>query len=665
MPKSNKDSAENMSAAAPEERARRKIDRLLEACGWQVQDRAAMNIYAGRGVAVREFVMPGAGEADYLLYADGQAIGVVEAKPEDWTLRGVELQSSGYMEGLPEEIPAHRRPLPFGYETTGERTQFTNALEPDARSREVFAFHRPEELIRLVSQRKQVRERLKEMEALNTDGLWSAQIESVENLERSLCEGRLRSLIQTTMGSGKTYTAVSAVYRLIRFAGAKRVLFLVDRKNLGTQALTEFQQYVSPCNGYSFAEEYNVQLLRTNRIDEASRVVITTVQRLYSMLQGVEDFEDEREEGSLFEADPEAASKVGGESLPVVYNRRIPIETFDFIVVDECHRSIYNLWRQVLEYFDASIIGLTATPSKHTIGFFWGNLVMEYSHRRAVTDGVNVDGVVYRIRTRITQGGATLEAEPDFFVPRRDRRTRARRYTELDDDLIYTAGQLDRDVVSEQQIRLVVRTFKDKLFTEIFPGREIVPKTLIFAKDDAHAEDITRIVREEFGKGNDFCQKITYRTTGKKPEELLQEFRTAYNLRIAVSVDMIATGTDVKPLECLLFMRNVKSANYLEQMKGRGTRVVDKATLNTVTSDTEAKTHFVIVDAVGVLEGDKSESQPLERQPSVPLEKLLRTVATGVEGPDLASTLASRLSRLDKRADPVAKQELADLAGRT
>ena len=501
------------------------------------------------------------------------------------------------------------------------------------------------------------------MEAPNTDGLWPAQVEAIDNLERSLSEGRPRSLIQMTMGSGKTYTAVSAVYRLIRFAGAKRVLFLVDRKNLGTQALTEFQQYVSPYNGYSFAEEYNVQHLRTNRIDEASRVVITTVQRLYSMLQGVEEFEDEREEGSLFEADPESASKVGGESLPVIYNRRIPIETFDFIVVDECHRSIYNLWRQVLEYFDASIIGLTVTPSKHTIGFFWGNLVMEYSHRRAVTDGVNVDGVVYRIRTRITEGGATLEAEPDFFVPRRDRRTRARRYTELDDDLIYTAGQLDRDVVSEQQIRLVVRTFRDKLFAEIFPGREIVPKTLIFAKDDAHADDITRIVREEFGKGNDFCQKITYRTTGKKPEELLQEFRTAYNPRIAVSVDMIAIGTDVKPLECLLFMRNVRSANYLEQMKGRGTRVVDKATLNTVTSDTEAKTHFVIVDAVGVLEGDKSESQPLERQPSVPLEKLLKTVATGVESPDLASTLASRLSRLDKRAAPGAKQKLAELAG--
>ena len=641
----------------PERRAREKIDLLLEECGWRVQDRDGMNIYASRGVAVREFAIPGVGAADYLLYADGKAVGVVEAKPEEWTLRGVEPQTGGYMAGLPEEIPAFRRPLPFQYETTGTVTQFTNALEPEARSREVIAFHRPEELVRLARSKTQVRESLGGMPPLVEEGLWPAQVEAIKNLEESFAENRPRALIQMATGSGKTFTAVSAVYRLIKFAGAKRVLFLVDRKNLGTQTLTEFQQYVSPYNGYSFTDEYNVQHLRSNRVDDASRVVITTVQRLYSMLRGEDEFDEEREEGSHFE------TASGGGPLPVAYNPRIPLETFDFVVVDECHRSIYNLWRQVLEYFDAFLIGLTATPSKQTIGFFYDNLVMEYSHRRAVTDGVNVEGEVYRIRTKITAGGATLEAEPDFYVPRRDRRTRARRYAELDDDLTYTANQLDRDVVSEGQIRLVVKTFKDKLFTEIFPGRENVPKTLVFAKDDSHADDVTRIVREEFGKGNDFCQKITYRTTGKKPETLLQEFRTDFYPRIAVSVDMIATGTDVKPLECLLFMRNVKSANYLEQMKGRGTRVVDRATLNAVTPDTDAKTHFVIVDAAGVLEGDKTESQPLERQPHVPLEKLLRSVATGIANPDLASTLASRLIRLDKRISPEERTQLASLAG--
>jgi type I restriction enzyme, R subunit len=209
--------------------------------------------------------------------------------------------------------------------------------------------------------------------------------------------------------------------------------------------------------------------------------------------------------------------------VPVEYNPRIPIETFDFIIPDECHRSIYNLWRQVLDYFDAFLIGLTATPTKQTIGFFNNNLVMEYGHEQAVADGVNVGFDVYRIRTRITEQGAKLEQEPGRFIPHRDKRTRVKRYAELDDDVTYSANQLDRDVVAEDQIRLVVRTFRDRLFTEIFPGRKEVPKTLVFAKDDSHAEDITRIFREEFGAGNDFCQKITYKTTGKKPEDLLSD----------------------------------------------------------------------------------------------------------------------------------------------
>ncbi len=508
----------------PEERARKEIDRHLRESGWAVQDYPEMNIYAATGVAVREFPLrKGHGTVDYLLYADGKAIGSVEAKPEGFTLRGVETQSGKYAEGLREGMAAYGPALYFSYETTGTVTQFTNALEPDARSREIFAFHRPEELIRLVRKKEQVRTALRNMPPLIEEGLWDAQIRAIKGLEKSLVENRPRSLVQMTMGSGKTFTAVASVYRLIKFADANRVLFLVDRKNLGAQTLREFQQYVSPYTNRAFTDEYNVQHLRSNTIDPVSRVCITTVQRLYSMLKGEEHYEEEAEEGSMFEGEP----VLGGEPLPVVYNPSIPIETFDFIVVDECHRSIYNLWRQVLEYFDASIIGLTATPSKQTIGFFFGNLVTEYGHKEAVADGVNVGFDVYRIRTKVTEQGATLEDDPDYLVPHRDRRTRARRYAALDADLTYTANQLDRDVVNESQIRLVVRTFKERLFTEIFPGREWVPKTLVFCKDDSHADDVTRIIREEFGKGNDFCQKITYRTTGKKPEEILAEFRNS------------------------------------------------------------------------------------------------------------------------------------------
>ncbi len=641
----------------PEQKARQQIDRQLEQAGWIVQDYRQMHITAGLGVAVREFPLT-TGYADYMLYADAKAIGSVEAKPEGFGLMGVAEQSAKYSIGLPKLLPNWEVPLPFAYESTGTECRFTNRKEPDARSRLVFTFHRPEELIRLVNLDQQVRGLLKAMPDLNTGNLWKVQIESIQKLEESLAANRPRALIQMATGSGKTFTAVNFCYRLIKYAEAKRILFLVDRNNLGKQTLNEFQQFVSPVNGYKFTEEYGVQHLKKNTIAPASKVCITTIQRLYSMLKGEDDFQEENEEGSLFETE----NSLFKEPLPVVYNQKIPIEMFDFIVVDECHRSIYNIWRQVLEYFDASLIGLTATPTKQTIGFFGGNMVQDYAHEQAVVDGVNVGFDVYRIETKITKDGAKLTREPGVFVPHRDRRTKGKKYKELDNDLTYTANQLDRDVVSENQIRLVIGTFRDKL-PEIFPGRTEVPKTLVFAKTDLHAEDIVRIIREEFGKGNDFCQKITSKSTGKKPDELLSEFRNSYFPRIAVTVDMIATGTDVKPLECLIFMRNIRSLGYFEQMKGRGCRVVDPDVLQSVTPDAKHKTHFVIVDAVGVCEDEKSATKPMDRKPSVPLDKILNLVAAGAASDDVVSTLASRLSRLDQEVDPIQQAAIKKASG--
>ncbi|QDV12239.1 Type-1 restriction enzyme R protein [Rosistilla oblonga] len=665
----------------PEQKARQEIDKQLEAAGWIVQDFRDLHITASLGVAVREFRLK-TGNADYLLYVDAQIIGVIEAKPENHTLTGVETQSAKYMSGMPEEYPHYRLPLPFAYESTGAVTQFTNTLNPDPRSREVFTFHRPEELLRLVELETQVRGRLQQLPKLNTQRLWPVQIKAIQKLEQSLAQNRPRALIQMATGSGKTFTAASFIYRLIKFADAKRVLFLVDRANLGRQTLREFQQYVSPYNGMTFTDEYNVQHLKKNAVDPVSRVCISTIQRVYSILQGDSDFEEANEEGSMFET---AWVK---EPVPVGYNPSLPIEEFDFIVCDECHRSIYNLWRQVLEYFDSFIIGLTATPSKQTIGFFNNNLVMDYGHNQAVADGVNVGFDVFRIKTKVTTDGATLEGEPGLFIPHRDRRTRQQVLREVTGDYKYAGKQLDRDVVNPNQIRLVVRTFRDRMFQDMFPGRTEVPKTLVFAKDDSHADDITKIIREEFGRGNDFCQKITYRTgfvqvtkkvkdkDGKevektvwektanlKPEEVLAEFRNSYNPRIAVTVDMISTGTDVKPLECLLFMRTINSSNYYEQMKGRGVRIIDPDALMMVTPDAKCKDRFVLVDAVGVTEQKKSDSSPIDRKPSVPLKRVLETVAKGVVDPDLSSTLAARLTRLEKGLDDDQREKLTELAG--
>jgi len=315
----------------------------------------------------------------------------------------------------------------------------------------------------------------------------------------------------------------------------------------------------------------------------------------------------------------------------VEYNSLVPPETFDIVIVDECHRSIFGVWRQVIDYFDAFVIGLTATPNKQALGFFRQNLVMEYTHEQAVADAVNVDFDVYRIRTEISEGGSTVDA--GLVTEFRDRQTRKSRWEKLDEDVTYGAEALDRAVVAEDQIRTVIRTFRDRLFTEIFPGRTEVPKTLIFAKDDAHAEEIVKIVREEFGKGDEFAAKITYKATGRKADELIAAFRNSYHPRIAVTVDMIATGTDVKPLECVFFMRSVRSRTYFEQMKGRGVRVIEPTDFQAVTPDAATKDRFVLVDAVGVTETDLVETQPLDREPTVPLGRLLRRLSFGVRDP--------------------------------
>jgi type I restriction enzyme R subunit len=339
---------------------------------------------------------------------------------------------------------------------------------------------------------------------------------------------------------------------------------------------------------------------------------------------------------------------------------KLPIEFFDFIVIDECHRSIYTVWKQVLDYFDAHLIGLTATPGKQTIGFFNQNLVMEYTHDDAVADGINVGGEVYRIFTRISNQGSTVEA--GRWVGKMDKLTREQWQEKLDEELTYAPQQLDRDVVSESQMRTIIRHFRDVLFTELFPERadRVVPKTLIFAKDDNHAENIVRTVREEFGKGNDFCQKITYRAS-RNPEDILQDFRNSYHPRIAVTVDMIATGTDVRAIEILLFMRQVRSRGYFEQMRGRGTRIIQPDELQAVTADARHKTHFVLIDAVGLTEAEMIEPPRVqERKPAVPFDKLLEAVAYGQCDVETVASVANRLARLQHRLTPDDEQLIAD-----
>ncbi|MEQ4302537.1 DEAD/DEAH box helicase family protein [Plantactinospora sp. B6F1] len=646
---------------------RAEIDRQLSAAGWVVQHENQLNLFAGPGVAVREVTLA-TGRADYLLYVDQKLVGVIEAKREGTAPRGAEAQLDRYRGGLTAEqrMRAWRRdePLPFGYLATGTETAFVNGLDPSPRTREVFAFHRPETLARWMREAEDdpatptLRARLRRMPALDGDGLRPAQLDAIRALERSLSEDRARSLIQMATGAGKTFTAVTSSFRLFKHARAHRVLFLVDRNNLGKQTLREYAAYQTPGDGRKFTELYNVDRLSGAGMLGSSKVVISTIQRLYGALSGRELPDVDSDDQAYDDYDLDEPAEVG-------YNPEIPPETFDLIVVDECHRSIYGKWRAVLEYFDAFMVGLTATPVKQTMGFFQQNLVSEYTYEQAVADGVNVDFDVYRIKTHITEAGERIDA--GTVVPMRDRRTRAERYQELEDDFAYEGGQVGRSVISRGQLRLVLETFRERLFTEIFPGRSKVPKTLIFARDDNHAEEVVKMVREVFARGNDFAQKITYasRREGNNPDDLIQAFRNSPELRIAVTVDMIATGTDVRPLECVFFLRRVRSATYFEQMKGRGARTIDPAEFQAVTEDAEVKERFVIVDAVGVTDADLDEAVPLERhtERQVSLSQLLGKAGRLSATPNEVATLASRLSRLNQQLSEDEKRELDELAG--
>ncbi|MDX1285852.1 MAG: DEAD/DEAH box helicase family protein, partial [Draconibacterium sp.] len=497
----------------PEQIARDKIDAMLREAGWLVQRKNKVDLSANKGIAVREY-QTDVGPADYVLFVNRKPVGIIEAKREDegHRLTVVEEQAVNYANAKLKYL--NNDPLPFVYESTGTVSRFTDYRDPKPRGRNVFSFHKPETISEWLKKGKSLRERLLSIPGLDETGLRPAQIVAINNLEYSFKKNRPKALIQMATGAGKTFTAATFVYRLLKHADAKRILFLVDTKNLGEQAEQEFMTFQPNDDNRKFTELYNVQRLSSSYIASDSQVCISTIQRLYSILKGEELDEsaelDNPEENSWLQ---QQMSKK--KAIPVEYTPKVPIEQFDFIVIDEAHRSIYNLWKQVLDYFDAFLIGLTATPDKRTFGFFNENVVSQYTYEESVTDGVNVPYDVYTIETDISQNGAMIES--GWFVDRRDKLTRKKRWQQEDEDTAYQRNDLDKKVVNPSQIRNIIREYKKALKTTIFPNRVDengdyeVTKTLIFAKTDSHADDIIKIIREEFDEGNDFCKKVTYK----------------------------------------------------------------------------------------------------------------------------------------------------------
>lgn len=541
----------------------------------------------------------------------------------------------------------------FAYQATDKLIRFYDYYDDKYRSREIFSFHKPETLKRLIEDNNTLRNRMKDFPEFCSRGFRDCQVDAIIKLEKSFSENRPRALVQMATGAGKTYTAVTSTYRLLKHAKVNRILFLVDTRNLGIQAESEFNSYKPYDDNRLFNELYNVRRINSSFISNDTTVCISTIQRMYSILCGKEM--DESAEDESFNEVQQI-----GKPREVKYNSNYPPEFFDMIIIDECHRSIYNDWQQVLDYFDAFLIGLTATPDKRALAFFNQNVVSEYTHEEAVVDGVNVGrSGTFIIETQISKAGGTILKG---VTQKRDRLTREKLWESVDEDMLYAPSQLDKSVVNPSQIREIIKSFKDKVFVEMFPNRKHLPKTLVFAKTDSHAEDIVNIIREEFGEGNEFCKKVTYQSTDDLVSTL-NAFRNDFYPRVAVTVDMIATGTDVKPIECLIFMRDVRSKNYFEQMLGRATRTLGYEDLKRVSPDVvEEKTGFVVVDAVGVFQSNKNTSMPqIERKKNISLKDLMLNVTMGSRDEDTLTSLGSRLLRLNDKMNTKEKEKFAEI----
>lgn len=637
----------------PEEKARIKIDQWFNDAGWQVVNRdqfeADMN-----AVAIREGLLKGNREADYFLFINGKALGVFEAKREevDITSSIVNDQVENYARGVPGCYQTWENPLPFLYKSNGRELMFKDFRSQDNEWQTLKCIHSPRELTKLLG----IEDPFVGLPALKKKGLRDCQYEAITGLEKSFRNGQKRALMVLATGAGKTYTACLASYRMLANTRMRRVLFLVDRNNLGKQAENEFGTFRLTDNGDPFNTIYAVNRLRSGEIPKDSNVVISTIQRLFSLLKGEPITDSEEEE---VDADKE---------IELPDNPNLPRDFFDLIIIDECHRSIYGNWRKVLEYFDtARLIGLTATPIPETKAFFNDNIVVNYTLDQSIIDGVNVDCRIYRIKTKVTEeGGAILQGQKTRVITRYTGEVKT---ISTQETKTYTREELNRSIINPAQIKLILTTYRDAVYTQMFndpqrePNMDYLPKTLIFALNEAHASNIVQIAKEVFERTDDrFVQKITYSVGDSN--ELIRQFRNDKDFRIAVTCTLVATGTDVKPLEVVMFMRDVASEPLYIQMRGRGVRTISDDALRNVTPNAFSKDCFYLVDAVGVTESEKHIVSPYEgpEQESISLEQLLEKISHGFLPDNYLKRLAGILARIANKADETQLMEFISLA---
>lgn len=638
----------------PEEKARIKIDQWFADAGWKVINRDDYEPTC-TAVAIREGLLKGNLEADYFLFINGKAVGVLEAKREETDAFASKVceQAALYAKSVPNIYQTYQNPLPFIFTSNGKELYFCDFREKDSNFKQIMSIPTPRELVKELG----IEDTFAGLPTLKKKGLRDCQYEAVTELEKSFRTGQKRALMVLATGAGKTYTACLAAYRMLSYTPMRRVLFLVDRNNLGKQAENEFGTFRLTENGDAFNTIFTVNRLRSSSIPSDSNVVISTIQRLFSFLKG-EDIEDSDDDD-----DNEPTEEV---TLPP--NPNLPHDYFDMIIIDECHRSIYGNWRKVLEYFDtARLVGLTATPIPETMAFFNNNRIVNYTLEKSILDGVNVDCRIYRIKTQVTEnGGAILEGER---LKEETRYTGEVKTVSSKEAKTYTNKELNRSIINPAQIKLILSTYRDVVYTELFndpqrePNMEYLPKTLIFALNEAHATNIVQIAKEVFVRDDDrFVQKITY--SAGDSNELIRQFRNDKDFRIAVTCTLVATGTDVKPLEVVIFMRDVESEPLYIQMKGRGVRTIGDEQLRNVTPNAFSKDCFYLVDAVGVTEHEKTTPTAVDEPTTktITLKELLERISHGYIPDEYLKRLAATLARIYNKADNSQREEFARLA---
>ena len=638
----------------PEEKARIKIDQWFADAGWEVINRDDYEPTC-TAVAIREGLLKGNLEADYFLFINGKAVGVLEAKREETDAFSsiVCEQAALYAKSVPNIYQTYQKPLPFIFTSNGKELYFCDFREQDHYFKQIMTIPTPHELVKKLG----INDYFAGLPTLHKKGLRDCQYEAITELEKSFRSGQKRALMVLATGAGKTYTACLAAYRMLSYTPMRRVLFLVDRNNLGKQAEGEFGTFRLTENGEAFNTIFTVNRLRSSSIPSESNVIISTIQRLFSFLKGdaIEDNEDDDENEPT-------------EEVILPPNLDLPHDYFDMIIIDECHRSIYKNWRKVLEYFDtARLVGLTATPIPETMAFFNNNRIVNYKLEKSIVDGVNVDCRVYRIKTQVTEtGGAILEGEK---FKEETRYTGEVKTVSSKETKTYTNKELNRSIINPAQIKLILSTYRDVVYTELFndpqrePNMDYLPKTLIFALNEAHATNIVQIAKEVFGRTDDrFVQKITY--SAGDSNELIRQFRNDKDFRIAVTCTLVATGTDVKPLEVVMFMRDVESLPLYIQMKGRGVRTIGDEQLRNVTPNAFSKDCFYLVDAVGVTEHEKTiptaSDEPTTK--TITLKELLERISHGYIPDEYLKRLAATLARIYNKADDSQRKEFTRLS---